>query len=401
MRLVADQSSALSFAPLAEPRTGPAGAAALAELIADQARLGDRDYRLPPAILAGLKEAGLFRMLQPRRYGGAEASLQSFFETQIELARHDMSTGWLHGVMGVLAFHLALFAKEAQDEVWRDQRDALLASSYMPRGQATAAVGGFEVSGRWQFASGADYADWFMLGGTLDQDVAREPAVFLVPRTDVEVHDTWRSTGLKGTGSQDVSVSRAFVPGYRVHTHRDRFSGASAGLAVNQAPLYRVPLPQLLFRVISCPAIGALRGLLDAVAAHNRARVGVAGTAAAADPVIQLTLGEAAGELDTMLVMLEHHLGRLMSYAERGRDAPVRDRMIFRLQATTVCDRCCRLAVRLFQAAGTSGLGEDRPFGRTLADIQASRQHAASQFEGFGRALGAALVGLEAEDMLL
>src|SRR3546814_7327260 len=78
-----------------------------------------------------------------------------------------------------------------------------------------------------------------------------EPVIFLVPRHDVEILQTWRATGLRGTGSQDLSIERCFVPTHRIHGIRERFLGMSPGLEVNRAPLYRIPLPQLLFRVVS------------------------------------------------------------------------------------------------------------------------------------------------------
>jgi 3-hydroxy-9,10-secoandrosta-1,3,5(10)-triene-9,17-dione monooxygenase len=373
----------------------------LRDVIVCQSPHSDSSFRMPDIVIRSLQAAGVFRMLQPRRYGGAEIPINEFFNSQCELSKIDMSTGWLVGVMGILAFHLALFPEAAQDDVWLADPDALIASSYMPKGTAVAVSDGFELSGHWQFASGADHADWFMLGGIIVQDGEREGCVFLVPRRDVEVHDVWRPTGLKATGSQDVTISQCFVPHHRLHGWRDRFFGRSAGLACNRAPLYRIPLPQLLMRVISTPAIGALSGLLDAVVAHNRARVGANGAAACDDPTVQLVLGEALADIDEMLTNLEASVDRLMRHAEAGVDAPLRDRMVMRLQTTRVADRCCRTAQRLFQCSGTSGLALDRPIGRYLADIQASRQHTANQFQGFGRALGSALLGRETEDLLL
>src|SRR3546814_9080570 len=65
-----------------------------------------------------MRGEGLFRTLQPRRFGGGEADIAAFFDKQIEISATDMSTGWLAGVMGVLAFHLALFPAKAQTDVW-------------------------------------------------------------------------------------------------------------------------------------------------------------------------------------------------------------------------------------------------------------------------------------------
>src|SRR3546814_4262426 len=87
-----------------------------------------------------------------------------------------------------------------------------MACSYMQTGKAILTSDGYELSGRWRFASGADYADWFLLGARLERAGEIEPVIFLVPRHDVEILQTWRATGLRGTGSQDLSIERCFVP---------------------------------------------------------------------------------------------------------------------------------------------------------------------------------------------
>ncbi|KAA2244264.1 acyl-CoA dehydrogenase family protein [Salinarimonas soli] len=377
-------------------------ATTLVPALREGAEEGERLRRAPPRVMDALRASGLMRLLQPARYGGAQADPNEFFTVQAILASGDMSAGWVHGVMGVLAFHLALFDERAQDDVWGGRPDALLASSYMPVGRAVPVDGGFRLSGRWGFASGSDHCDWLLLGGSVsDGSGPADLRVFLVPRRDAVVHDSWDSSGLRGTGSHDVSVEDAFVPVHRTHRHEDRFHNRSPGLAVNTAPLYRIPLPQLLFRSISAPAIGALQGLLEAFVDHSTSRVAVTGHPVARDPVAQLACAEAAAEIDEMLATQARNFARLAGLAGAGADAPLQERMVMRLHATMVAERCLRLAVRLFKASGASGLSRARPFGRIFADIQAGRQHAANQYEGHGRALGAAMLGIPAQDMLL
>ncbi|MGJ3263269.1 MAG: acyl-CoA dehydrogenase family protein [Salinarimonas sp.] len=379
-----------------------ARARALLPLVRDCAGEGERDARAPDRTIAAMREAGLFRLLQPARYGGAEAAPEVFFTVQMVLSEADMSTGWLQGVMGTLAFHLALFAEAAQDDVWGADPGALLACSYMPTGAAEPVRGGVRLSGRWGFASGADHCDWLLLAGKVGQvDGAPDLRVFLLPRADVVIHRTWDTTGLRGTGSQDVSVTDVFVPDHRAHRHADRFAGRSPGLAVNAAPLYRLPLPQLLFRNITTPAIGALAGFLDAFLAHSRARVAVTGQAVARDPVAQQVAGETRAAIDEMAAMMRLNFARLLAHAERGEEAPVHERMLYRLQATQCAERCTLLAARLFKACGASGLSRSHPFGRYAADIAAARQHAANQVEAQARALGAALLGVGDADTVL
>src|SRR3546814_14316599 len=91
-----------------------------------------------------------------------------------------------------------------------------------------------------------------------------EPVIFLVPRPDVEILQTWRPTGLRGTGSQDLSIELCFVPTHRIQGIRESFLGMRPGLQVNRAQLYRNHLPQLLYHVVSVLATDATRtGLVD------------------------------------------------------------------------------------------------------------------------------------------
>jgi 3-hydroxy-9,10-secoandrosta-1,3,5(10)-triene-9,17-dione monooxygenase len=363
---------------------------------------GESQGWLPRSVIGAMREAGLFRMLQPTHFGGAECDPATFFSVQMALSQIDMSAGWLHGVMGVLAFHLALFDMRAQRDVWGDAPDALMASSYMPRGTAVVTPEGYRLSGKWSYASGADHADWLLLGGIVKRDSAEgEMMVFLIPRRDAEILGTWDTTGLRATGSQDIVVRQAVVRACPTHTIRDRFMGRSAGLSVNRAALYRIPLPQMLFRVISSPAIGGLQGLLDALLAHNRARIAVTGAAVSKNPVVQLACAEAAAEIDEMQKTMTANFERLLDYGRRGVEAPIEERMLHRLQATMVAERCCRMASRLFKASGASGLSQKKPFGRFLKDIEAARQHIANQYEPHGEALGARMLGIEIEDTLL
>ncbi len=395
-----DRESGTSKGP-ASPEFVSSALSPFCEIVAAHATEGDTLCRISPVILDTMRNEGVFRAMQPRRFGGSEAGIAEFFERQIEIAAADMSTGWLAGVMGVLAFHLALFPAEAQADVWDANPDALLACSYMQTGKATSTGGGYELSGRWRFASGADYADWFLLGARVDRAGAVEPVIFLVPREDVEILQTWRATGLRGTGSQDLSIERCFIPAHRLHSIKERFHGTSPGLKVNRAPLYRIPLPQLLVRVVSVPAIGALRSGLAALIDHNVIRMDISGQRVAGNPEVQLTVGEVATDVEEMLAVLHHGLRQLSGAASQGQDLPLQTRMLLRLQASRTAERCCRLMHRIFVAAGASGLTSDAPFGRLLADIQASRQHAANQYQPFGQSLGASLLGMETEDSLL
>ena len=124
--------------------------------------------------------------------------------------------------------------------------DLLTAGQIYPVGQAVRVDGGYRVSGRWQFGSGSLHADRIVGGCLVLVDGAPvmgerglpEMLVAWLPRDDVTIHDTWHTTGLAGSGSNDYSVTDAFVPDGHV------FQPLRAGRPVRAA----VPLPRVLLR---------------------------------------------------------------------------------------------------------------------------------------------------------
>src|SRR5262249_52783141 len=141
-------------------------------------------------------------------------------------------------------------------------------------GQATAVQGGYRLSGHWKFSSGVDACKWTMLGGIASADgELPDYRVFIVPAGDYRVIDTWYAAGLRGTGSNDVGVTDAFVPEHRT-LRVDLMKGCAApGMAVNAAPLYRLPVFDMFPYVVSGVALGIAEGAVESFTEETRHRV--------------------------------------------------------------------------------------------------------------------------------
>ena len=81
-------------------------------------------------VVDALKECGFFTMLLPKQWGGLERRPQEFFAEQVRIAEADMSTAWAGGIIAVHAFQLALMSEEAQREVYENDPNTLISSSY-------------------------------------------------------------------------------------------------------------------------------------------------------------------------------------------------------------------------------------------------------------------------------
>jgi len=386
-----------------DPTEIVARARAMIPALAQRSLEGRRQRRIPDETIAEMQHAGFFRVLQPKRWGGYEMDLNTFYEIQLALAEGDMSTAWIYGVSGVHPWFMALLDDRAAQEVWRSDTSALICSSLMPAGRATPAEGGYRLSGRWRYASCCEHCDWALLGAMVATGNGGPPEgrIFLLPRKDYGTIDTWQVSGLQATGSWDVSVEDVFVPAHRSQSMLDNFLLKGPGQALNTSSLYRLPFGQIFVRGISTAALGALQGMLNAFLDYGKARVTRAGGRSAENPFVQLLCAETAAAIDEMTNTLHRNFRNLHAYARRGEMPPLEERLRYKFQSTEVTERCTLLAARIFKATGAAGLAEGLPFGGILADLMAGRQHISNQYEYVGSSWGGVMFGLENRDLML
>ncbi len=358
----------------------------------------ERERRIPHRLVDEMRAAGLFRALQPKRWGGYETDVGTYYEIEMALAEGDMSAGWIYGVVGVTPWVMALLDDRAAQDVWGKDTNALVGLSLAPAGKITPVDGGFRISGRWPFASGCLYCDWALLGAFVPPAKPRadgmpEWRMYLVPKSDYEIIDTWHTSGLKGTGSNDIAIKDAFVPAHRMFLMTGNIDCTGLGQAVNTAPLYRLPFGQVFGGGVAYAAVGALQGMIDDFRSYAQSRVRLGNRKTTEDPDALLALGEAGLAIDEMKMLLHRNLAALEAYAARGEVSSQIDRLKFRSHMALTTERCRALAARLFQVAGAAGLYSHHRYGRILADINAGRQHVTNQYEMHAREWGAHLLG--------
>jgi 3-hydroxy-9,10-secoandrosta-1,3,5(10)-triene-9,17-dione monooxygenase len=392
--------SARTIAP--EPAELVVRARALIPVIARRSLEQKQRRGILPETIAEMQAAGFFRVLQPRRWGGYEMNLGTFYDIEMALGEGDMSSGWTYGVLGVVSWFLGVMDDRAAQEVWGHDTTTLICSSTMPAGKAAAVDGGFRLAGYWRYASGCEHCGWALLGGMVH--VGNTPPdwrFFLVPRRDYQTVDTWQVAGLQGTGSIDVILDDVFVPAYRTQRLQDNFLLRGAGQALNTSSLYRLPFGQIFVRGVSTAGIGALQAMLAALIDFSRDRVSRAGGRSAENPFVQLLCAETAAAIDEMRTTLHRNFATLHDYARRSEKPPLELRLQHKFQSSAVIERCTLLASRIFKSTGAAGLSEELPFGRILADLMAARQHISNQYDYYGSNWGAAMFGLESKDFLL
>lgn len=364
----------------------------------------EAECKVPEETIRDFQEAGFFKILQPKRWGGYEMDPEAFYAVQMKVAEGCMSSAWVLGVVAVHNWQLALFDAQAQADVWNEDSTTLISSSYMPRAQVTPVDGGYRISGRWGFSSGVDHCEWAFLGGLVPDPEGGPPdyRTFLVPRSDFEVDHNWDTLGLRGTGSHDVTVKDAFVPAYRTHRSKDGFAATSPGLKVNDAPLFKLPFGQIFVRAVSSSSIGALQGALDAFVDYARVRVSSnTFNRTAEDPDVQLVIAETKSAIDEMKTTLNRNFGVLMGKTRAGEPLDLDERLLFRFQSGQILERCAALITRMFYSCGALGIYRTGPISRTFADIHSGRTHIANNPAATGRNMGAVMLGLPNTDTFI
>jgi 3-hydroxy-9,10-secoandrosta-1,3,5(10)-triene-9,17-dione monooxygenase len=346
-----------------------------------RARAADAEQqrRVPKESIDDLAAAGLFRMLQPKRFGGLESQLMDFFEAGRLIGSACGSTGWVASVVGVHPWQIALFDDRAQVEVWGVDESTRVSSSYAPTGRVVAVDGGYEISGRWSFSSGSDHATWVLLGGVVlgPDGTPIDFGTFLVPRGDYEVDDVWDTVGLRGSGSNDIVIEGAFVP-----AHRALSFGATAvldcpGHAVNANPMYKLPFASVFSNSITAPIIGIAHGAYDEHTAmmRERIRISYGGQKVAEDGYAQVRVAEAASDIDAAWLQLERNIRELLGHAERGERIPLELRVRTRRDQVLGTRRAVAAVDRLFENSGGHALQQGTPIERAWRDAHAGRVH--------------------------
>lgn len=346
-----------------------------------------------------LQDAGLFKIVQPRRAGGFELPPSIFFDVGAELARGCASTSW---VVGNLASHQILLAhwpEEAQDEVWGENGSStLVGSSYVfPAGTAKPVDGGYLLRGQWPFSSGIDPCEWVQLGAMVagPNGAPTERRYFQLPRSDYQILNTWDTAGLRGTGSKDVRAHDVFVPEYRTVSYDDLVQQRSPGLRLHSQALFRFPFPAAGGYVLVGSLYGAASAALDYFVERTRnASAKSSGHGIAGHATLQQRVGRAAALLDTVEITARRRLEDIHAMLEIDGQVPAAYAARTRRDASYLASLCVETVDTLFTAGGGSALQREDPLQRIWRDVHAGAANFTLQWDVAGPAYGRVLLGL-------
>jgi 3-hydroxy-9,10-secoandrosta-1,3,5(10)-triene-9,17-dione monooxygenase len=346
-----------------------------------------------------LHETGLFRFHQPRRFGGMELPFIAVVDIVAELARGCPSTAWNVGNLGCHHWILAYYEPETQHEIWDANPDALIASSIaLAAGRGRKTKEGFVVSGKWPFSSGVDNSDWNMLAVTVYDEDGKTPVdwrLCAVPKSDYKIIDTWYAMGMVGTGSKDIEVKEVFVPERRaLALARCRGGLEHPGAALNDGPLFRVPIVASAGHPLSATALGAAEGAFELVENSFRTRVGTYTGAKVGDfQAVQIKLAEARVLIDSATHLMRQSALGFEKYAEENRVPDIPTKLRWRAQNAYAVRQARQAVEVLWSCDGANAIYTRDPFQRYMRDLMAINQHFSFSFDIAGAAFGTVALG--------
>ena len=377
-----------------------ARARALLPALRARADAAEAQRHIPAETFQEFREAGFFRLLQPRCFGGFELPYGAHTEISAEIARACPSSGWVVGVLACHAWIMGMFPAAAQRSLWDSDSQAVVATSFLPeRAQIAREQGGMRISGRWKFSSGVEHCQGIIIMAMLPKPGASPEAYFLfLPRRHYRVEDNWNAAGLAATGSDDVVIENVFVPEHCALPVLDTVGGRSPGGAFHDSPLYNLPLFAVFPFTLVGTALGAVAGALDFLADALSLRASVMQVRLAEQPSVQMRIAESQAELDAAWALVREDRTRINDMARLGRLPDIAERTAYRLHLGYASKLCVSAVERLYPLGGARFIDPNNPLQRAWRDVHAVAQHIGLVWDLQAINYGAVRLGLECPD---
>jgi alkylation response protein AidB-like acyl-CoA dehydrogenase len=339
---------------------------------------------IPQKLYEELRESSAFRMLTPREYGGLEMPLTTVMKVYEAFGRIEASVAWTvwNANFGFIA---ALLPESGAARVWEGGEPAF-ANSGMP-GQAERIEDGFRVSGRWKMVSGVKRADWVALvaavtegGSTATTETgAPDLRIFLVHRGGLRILDTWDASGMRATGSHDVSVEGAVVP--------DDLVVPIGRPARIDRTLYRGYLNSLVLPGCTAITLGVAQAAMDELARLAPAKKDLSGRSLAESALTRVALARSESALRAARLLLYDVLQGVETSAGSGGDVTAGQRHDLLAAMAHAAEVCREVLVTMYSLSSSTSVYRGNVMERLFRDGMVALQHAnhsGKHFEAVG-----------------
>ncbi len=371
----------------------------IAPLLKSRAFDADKARRVPDESIRELLDAQLFQILVPRRFGGFELRFTTVLDVGLELARGCGSTAWLYCLLCNHHWILAQYPPEAQEEVYGGKHHAFFPQTVSGKGgTARPTDGGYVISGQWSFATGVDFSDW--VSGTVslakeNPHPLHDRLNFIARTSEVEVIDTWFTSGMRATGSRDFILKEVFVPSRRVVSQADMLAGKTPGRkAMPEYVMLGAPYFSVLLSAVLGPLLGLTLRTIEEFVTYTMSRIGIGGINHANRSSTQMKLGYAQARYDAMYRVARAIFAEMEDSLLKGQKISAEQKIRNRRDAAFVGDECTKIVDYLVSSAGSRGQTDNSPFQMIQRDVHTIRTHIVFDLEDATEAYGRQMLGL-------
>jgi 3-hydroxy-9,10-secoandrosta-1,3,5(10)-triene-9,17-dione monooxygenase len=375
-------------------------AASLVDALRERALETDKQRCLPDATVADLQSLNFVGAAVPEKFGGLGLDMDAVFQATRELARGCGSTAWVAGNCALHNVMVGFFPVEAQQECWMGGPIPPFVGNGFNSSRATCetAPGGYRLSGQWDFGSGIMHSDWNSVAASVDGDLK----LFLIPKEDYEILDTWHTSGLRGTGSHDVVSRDIFVPEHRAVALSEILAGTAEGASHHSGTFFRVPLISYVSGGVVSTLFGLALAALELFEERSRTAVGgLSGVVGSTRPENATNVAKSAAQLDAAQLLFWADFDEMRDSATSGTELSMDDRARFRRDFAYCGDLCAEVVNRLYGASGAHTLQVDNPMNRVFRDTNAGCHHYGIARDPIYQAYGRIRFGLDPEYAML
>ncbi|MES2263979.1 MAG: acyl-CoA dehydrogenase family protein [Pseudomonadota bacterium] len=369
-------------------------ASAAGATLAKNAQQTEHDRRAHDDNIAAIADAGLFRLMVPKRFGGYESDIRTHLDVTSALAESCGGTAWVTALVNVCAWFTGLFPQRAQDEVFGANPDARVAGVFAPSGDTRRQDGGLLISGKWYWSSGSLHADWVVVG-VIERDAHGAFAgqyLALIPRAQISIEDTWFTVGMRGSGSNCVVAKDVFVPDHRLLNLNAAVQGDYPTEFKDEAA-YRAAFVPVAALVLVGAQLGIGRAALKYVIdkAPQRAIAYTSFEKQSDSVMFQAQVAQAAQKIDTAHLHAYRAAEDIDDAARRGDKLDYLTRARVRADTGLVATEITEALNILISAHGAGSFAEASPMQRMWRDSNTAARHAvvmpAVSMEVYGKAL--------------
>ncbi|TAJ40606.1 MAG: flavin-dependent monooxygenase [Reyranella sp.] len=341
----------------------------LLETVRAQRAQFSRDQQISAEVVELIRDAGFYRAMVARRFGGEQVSPTTFLNMVERLSEVDGSAGWVAS-FGFSAVYLSALPIATLEQIYADGPDVIFAGGIYPPQKALPVDGGLEVSGRWSWGSGSTGADIIGVGIKVEGGESNGlPLIAVMPAAKAKIDRNWDVIGLKGTGSHDIVVDRVVVP--------PEWTFIRGGRSSLDDPLYQYPTMALAAQVLAVVALGTARGALDILIDLAGGRSSITGAANLADrPYFQTDIAKAEALLRSARAFFYDITEESYATLLAGGELSVEQRALLRLASTNAARAGADVAQAVYRLSGTTGIASDHMLARHMQDAMVVPQHA-------------------------